>query len=127
LIHRNPEEVYNLFSDLTNLKHLLHKLPADKIQDLEYTADTCSFSISPVGKVEFRVTERIPFERIRFAAENAPVDIDFRIDLLKQQENETVCQIVAEADLNPFIKAMVAKPVQEVVDKIAESLPLMFK
>lgn len=125
-VHKSQEEIYNLFSDLNNIEKLLHKLPADKVRDLEYTADTCTFSVSPVGRVGFRVKDRIPFERISFVAENAPVDLNFRIDLQKQEDNETICTIVAEAELNPFIKAMVSKPIQEAVDKLADGLKVIF-
>jgi carbon monoxide dehydrogenase subunit G len=121
-VHKNREEVYNLFSDLNNIEKIVDKLPADKVRDLEYTTDTCTFSISPLGKVGFRIKDRVPFEQINFVAENAPIDLSFRIDFQEQAENETIYRIVAEAELNPFIKAMVSKPIQDAVDKLAEGL-----
>ena len=131
LLHKNREEFYNLFSDLRNLNQFLPKIAADKIaekmNDLECTVDTFSFSAPGIGKIGLRVSERFPFDRIIFVAENTPVDFNLQINLQEQAENETVCTIVAEAELNPFIKAMVSKPIQEAVNKFAETLAVIFK
>ncbi len=126
-IHKSAEEVYTLFSDLTNIEKFKDKLPSDKVQDLEYTSETCTFSVSPIGKVGFQVVERVPFEKVAFSANGVPIGLSLQIDLQQQGENETLCKVTANADLNPFIKPMVSKPIQEAVDKIAETLAFIFK
>jgi len=131
LLHKNQEEIFNLFSDLRNLNQFIPKIAADKIadklKDFECTVDTFSFSAPTIGKVGFRVNERFPFERIKFVAENMPIDLNLQINLQAHSENETVCIIAAEAELNPFIKGMVSKPIQEAVNKLAETLAGIFR
>ena len=130
LLQKNQEEIFNLFSDLRNLNQLVSGNAADKIgdkiKDLECSVDTVSFSVSPIGKVGFRVSERTSFDRVKFVAENAPVDLNLLVNFQGHSKNETICIIAAEAELNPFIKAMVSKPIQEAVNKFAEAMAVIF-
>ena len=126
-IHKNSEELFNFFSDLNNIEKFKDKIPNDKIQGLEYTTDSLSVSISPVGRISFRISERNPFERVMFVTEDAPVALQFEVLLYQQQqEEETIFQVIAKADINPFIKPMISKPLQDAVDKIAETFAMMF-
>ena len=44
------------------------------------------------------------------------------IQMLPVTDTTSKMKVTAEADLNPFIKAMVQKPLQEGVEQIAEGL-----
>jgi carbon monoxide dehydrogenase subunit G len=44
------------------------------------------------------------------------------IQLKASDENETKMKLTIKADLNPFLKPMVSKPLQSGLDKVAESL-----
>lgn len=128
-ISKNPDEIFDFFSDLNNIGKLTEKVPAskaDKLKNLEYSADSFAVSMSPIGKIVFRVIDRSPFEYIRFITENTPFELHIQLNFEKQQEKETDFKIVAEANLNPFLKPMVAKPLQEAVDKMADSFAFIF-
>jgi len=113
-------KVYAMLSDMSNLQRIKDRIPEDKIKNFTFDADTCSFTVEPVGSVEFRIIEREPNKTIKFSTTNSPVPLLMWIQLKQANENETKMKMTVRADLNPFIKPMVSKPLQEAIDKISE-------
>ena len=91
----------------------------DKIKNFEFDSDTCSFAVDPVGKITFQIVEREPNKLIKFTTTNSPVPLFLWIQLKQVAEDDTRLKITVRADLNPFLKPMVSKPLQEAVDKIS--------
>ena len=40
------ETIFNTLSDLNNLEKIKDKIPADKVKDFSFDADSCSFSVT---------------------------------------------------------------------------------
>lgn len=118
----NEDRIYTMLSDLSNLEKIQDRIPQDKIQDFEFNADSCSFTVAPVGKITFQIVDREPCKTIKLTTTNSPVPLFLWIQLKQVEENDTRMKITARADLNPFIKPMVSKPLQDAVDKISEVL-----
>lgn len=114
--------IFSTLSDLNNLDKVKHKIPQDKIQDFGFDGDSVSFSVSPIGKVRIHIVERNPNHNIKFEAEGLPVKANLLVQLKPTGENTTEMQILVNAALNPFIKGMVSKPLQNGIDKMAELL-----
>ena len=118
----NDAEIFGLLSDLNNIEKIKDKIPQDKIKDLEFDADSCRFTVDMVGQIGLRIVERDPFNTIKFAADQSPVDFNLWIQLKQVEENDTRIKITAKADLNPMIKMIAAKPMEIFVNKLAEIL-----
>ncbi len=118
----DQENVYRVLSDLTNLERVKDRIPQDKVSDFKFDADSCSFSVNPVGNVKFSIIERDPCKTIKFAADNAPIEVFMWIQLKETGEMETKMKLTVKAQLNPFLKPMISKPLQEGIDKIADIL-----
>ena len=84
-----------------------------------------SIEVSPIGSITFRIIDREPNKTIKFEAENSPLPLNLWIQLVSTGENETASRITVKAELNPFIKPMVSKPLQEGVDKMADMLVIL--
>jgi len=115
-------DVFDVLSDLRNLEHLKGRIPEDKLKDFSCDQDSCSVSVDPVGKVRFNIIERLPNFTIKFEAAQVPFGLNLFIELEQASADETKIKLVVKADLNPFIKPMVAKPLQQAVDQIAEMM-----
>lgn len=122
IIPANIDKIYATLSDLNNLERIAGSLPQDKIKDLTFDTDICSFSVQPVGTVSFRIVEREPNKTIKFGTEKSPVACFFWIQLLPNNENESKMKLTVKAELNPFIKGMVSKPLQDGLNKLADVL-----
>lgn len=135
------EEAYARFSDLHNLSVLKERLndpavqerlasqvPADKMADLQryaeqMTFDTDSIHIaSPIGEVTLRIVERDAPKCLKFASEGAPVQLYLWIQLLPAGETQSKMRVTLGAEVNLFMKAMVAKPLQQAADGLAQML-----
>lgn len=140
ILQQSQEVVYARFSDLNNLSSLKERLTDpevrtrlsaevsdDKFQELEkyvdgLTFDTDSIQIeSPIGKVLLRIVEREEPKCIKFASEGAPVQLYLWIQLLPYGE-QCKMRVTIGAEVNFFMKGMVAKPLQQAADGLANIL-----
>jgi hypothetical protein len=122
-ISSSEEVVFNVVSDLNNLQKIVDNPGMnDKLKDLQFDADSCSFTVDPVGKVSFRIIEREPFKTIKLKAENSPVDVIAWIQLKQVAENDTRLKLTLKAEIPTMIKMMVDKKLKEGINVIADML-----
>ena len=119
------EKVFALLSDLSNLERFQGVLNApgnDKLKITGYDRDSLSIEVSPVGTLTFRIVNREPNKTVKFETINSPLPLFLWIQLKQVGEMDTRMRLTARAELNPIIKPMVSKPLQEAVDRISEAL-----
>lgn len=125
VIPYSQERVYNKLSDLSNLEAVKDRLPQDKVQDLSFDSDTLSFSVPPVGQLTLQIIEREPCKCIKLATTNSPIPFNMWIQLVETGEEECKMKVTIGMDINPFMKAMVQKPLQEGLEKMVEMLAII--
>lgn len=118
------QNVYNLLSDLSNVEKIKDKVPADKIKDLTFDTDSISIN-SPMGAVKLRIVDREEPKCIKFETEQSPLPFDFWIQILPVTDTTSKIKLTIKAELNPFIKGMVKKPLEQAIEKIADALQLI--
>ncbi|MDR1381254.1 MAG: SRPBCC family protein [Tannerella sp.] len=119
-IPHGDDKIFAMLSDMSNLERVRDRIPQDKIKDFTFDRDTCSFTVDPVGSVVFQIVEREPNKTIKFSTTNSPIPLLMWIQLKQVAENDTKMKMTVRAELNPFIKPMVSKPLQDAIDKISE-------
>ncbi len=117
--------VYEKLSDLNNLEKVKDRLPEDKVKNLTFDADSMSVEVSPVGKITLKVVEKEPCKCIKFASADSPLSFNLWIQILPVSDAESKMKLTIGMDLNPFMKAMVQKPLQEGLEKMADMLALI--
>ncbi|WP_417008181.1 SRPBCC family protein [Bacteroides congonensis] len=125
VIPYSQERVYSKLSDLSNLEAIKDRLPQDKVQDLNFDSDTLSFSVSPIGQLTLQIVEREPSKCIKLATTNSPIPFNMWIQLVATGEEECKVKVTIGMDINPFMKAMVQKPLQEGLEKMVEMLAVI--
>lgn len=116
------EQVYAKLSDLTNMEEMKEQMSQDKVENLTFDKDTLSFNAPPVGQITFSIVEREPQKCIKFETLNSPLPLNLWIQILPVDEESSKMKVTIAAELNPFIKGMVQKPLQEGAEKIADML-----
>ena len=116
------QAVYDMLSNLENISKVMDRVPADKIKDISFDRDHVSMSVAPVGAIKLEVCEREEPKCIKFQTEKSPVPFYVWIQMLPVTDTTSKMRITAEADLNPFIKTLVQKPLQDGVEQIADGL-----
>lgn len=119
--HANAD-IYAVLSDLSNLELAKDKIPQSAVKDLIFDQDSCSVVVDPIGAVKFVVVEREPDKTIKFKSEQLPFEVTMWIQLMPSTAEETKMKLTIRADLNPFLKPMVSKPLQSGLDKVADGL-----
>lgn len=121
----SQERVYAKLSDLSNLESMKDRIPQDKVKDISFDSDTLTFSVDPVGKITLQVIEREPFKCIKFETTQSPLPFNLWIQLVPDSEQGCKMKLTIRVDLNPFMKAMVQKPLQEGIEKMADMLAMI--
>ena len=119
------QAVYNNISDLRNLEKVKDRIPEDKVNDFTFDEDTVGLNVQPVGELKLRICEREEPKCVKFETVQSPVPFNVWIQILPVDEQNSKMKVTVKAELNPFIKSMVEKPLQEAVEKIADALALV--
>ena len=125
VIPYSQDRVYAKLSDLSNLESVKDRLPEDKVQDLSFDSDILSFNVSPVGQITLQIVERDPCKCIKLATTNSPLPFNMWIQLVETAEEECKIKLTIGMDINPFMKAMVQKPLQDGLEKMVEMLSMI--
>ena len=116
------QAVYDNISDLRNLEKVRDRVPEDKVSDFSYDEDTVTLNVPPVGDLKLRIVEREEPKCVKFETVQSPVPFNVWVQVLPVDDNNAKMKVTVKAELNPFIKSMVEKPLQEGVEKIADAL-----
>lgn len=111
-----------MLSNLSNLEKIKDKIPADKLEQFSFDADSICIKANPVGEIKLRIIGREEPKCIKFEAEQSPVPFNFWIQLLPVTATSSKMKLTIKAELNPFIKGMVKKPLTEGIEKLADLL-----
>ena len=110
---------------LSNLEKVKARLPQDKVKNLSFDAETLSIEVPPVGKIVLQIVEKEPCKCIKFATTTSPLPFNLWIQIVPVTETECKMKLTIGMELNPFMKTMVQKPLQEGLEKMAETLSLI--
>lgn len=125
VIPYGQERVYNKLSDLNNLEAIKDRIPADKVQDIRFDQDTLTFNVSPVGEIALKIIERDPCKCIKFETVKSPMPFNLWIQLVPVSEEECKMRLTIGIDINPFMKGMIQKPLQDGLEKMAEMMAMI--
>lgn len=120
-INYPQQSVYQLLSDLSNIDKVKDRIPEDKVKDLTFDTDSIGIN-TPMGAVKLKIVERDEPKCIKFETTESPLPFNFWIQILPVTVQSSKMKLTIKADLNPFIKGMVSKPLQEGIEKIADAL-----
>lgn len=92
---------------------------------MSFDTDTLSFNVDPVGQLTLRIIEREPSKCIKFETTNSPLPFNMWIQLVAASEEECKLKVTIGLGINPFMKAMVQKPLNEGLEKMADMLSMI--
>ena len=116
------EDVYRNISDLNNLKRVRDRIPEDKLNGFSFDSDSVSVNVAPVGDLKLRIIEREENKCIKFETVQSPLPFNLWIQVLPVTATESKMKVTVQADIPFMLKGMVAGPLQDGVEKIADAL-----
>jgi hypothetical protein len=121
----SQESVYNKLSDLSNLEAIKDKLPQDQVKDLSFSSDSLTMQIPNIGNLTLNIVEREPSKCVKFETANSPLPFNMWIQIVALAESQCKVKVTVGMEINPFMKAMVQKPLNEGLEKMVEMLSLI--
>lgn len=116
------EDVYRNISDLSNLERVRDRIPEDKLNSFSFDKDSVSVNVAPVGDLKLRIIEREEGKCVKFEGVQTPLPFNLWIQVLPVTATESKMKITVQADIPFMLKGMVAGPLQDGVEKIADAL-----
>lgn len=126
----SQERVYNKLSDLSNLEGVRERLDMvkdkldGKLEDMSFDRDSITLKVQGIS-LTLRIIEREPLKCIKFEGDKSPIPLNLWIQILPVTQEEAKMKVTIRAEVNMFMKAMVSKPLQEGVEKLADMLAML--
>lgn len=114
-------EVYEFLTDMNNYELLL---PKKNVTDWSSNEKNCSFKIQKTYKLELEQVGGTPSSQINIKSGDGA--FKFTLDInLKEVGGKTEAQLICDADINPFLKMMVMKPLNNLFDYMADRIAVV--
>ena len=118
-ITKPAQDLYAFLKDMNNFQQLL---PEGRISEWKSDGTSCSFKVQGAATIGLMLDGGTPPSLLKLkATERSP--FPFTLDVyLNEDSGCTTIHQEFNADLNPFIKMMVEKPLQNLFDHIADRM-----
>lgn len=118
-----PDKLYQFLTDFENFRRIL---PEDKVENFEFTSQSCSFDIRGITKLTISIQDKTESSQIIYVSKGL-MKFDFTLDVRFYQNQNSLGEATISmlANLNPFIKSMAEKPLRQLVDSMAQKLAQM--
>ena len=118
-IQRPAEDVYHFVTDFNKLGSLM----PDRVINWSSTADTCSFEIQGMAKLNMKLKEKRPYTLLNMIADGQnPFQYELFVKIFPANENRSEVAVEFHADLNSMLSMMASKPLQNLVELMVEKL-----
>ncbi len=119
-IPENEDKIFNFLSDLKNLESLM---PKENLDSWEFDSESCRLGVAGIGQIGLKITEKEPYKLIKLVSDNdSAYSFTLWVQLKQVAEKETRVRLTLHADLNPFLQALAKKPLQQLVDTLADKM-----
>ena len=92
---------------------------------MTFDTDTLSMQAPPIGTITLKIVAREPESCITFGTTSSPLPFDLQILISPVSETECQLKLVINMEVNPFIKNMIQRPLQDGLEKMADLLAMI--
>ncbi len=124
-INASKKKVYEFLNDFNNYENLM----PEQIVNWKSDTDGCSFTIKGMADLSLKFEEKTPFSALKIIpVGKAPFKFSLNVKLVEDSLNEqkTIGGVDVEADLNPMLAMMAKRPLENLVNVMAENLNKVF-
>jgi hypothetical protein len=116
----NSEEFFAFITDIRNLERFI---PKNSISNWYAEKEICSFSVSMLGAVTVRLTQKEKFTKVVFNGDALKKnDFSLTLDFSNGSGNGANIRVMLNADLNPMMRMVAAKPINQFLEMIINEM-----
>lgn len=110
----SDKDVYAFVTDIRNFEAFI---PQGSINSWQADKEWCRFRVSMVGTVSVRLAEKEMYSRVVFEGDALKKnDFSLTLSISRHSEDHTDVKVSLSADLNPILKNMAAKPINQFLE-----------
>ena len=114
---RSEKELFEYIGDMNNMPSVL----PEQVVNVTADYDNLSFTIQGMGSVALRVNKREPNKFIQLVPEGK-VPFQFALNIYIRGGEQSECYFEIDAQLNPLMQMMASRPLQNLVNMMAEKV-----
>ena len=114
---RSEKELFEYIGDMSNMPPIL----PEQVINVTADYDNLSFTIQGMGSVALRVNQREPNKFIQLVPEGK-VPFQFALNIYIRGGEQSECYFEIDAKLNPLMQMMASRPLQNLVNMMAEKI-----
>lgn len=117
----------NLFSFLSDFNNF-EKLMPEQVINWKSTTNNCSFTIKGMADMAMFMKEKLEPTLVVYASEgSSKISFNLKFIIAEKSDSQSEITTILEADLNPMLKMMASRPLQNFVNIITEKLKEMME
>ena len=117
-IKQTKETIFNFLSNFNNFEGLM----PEKVTNWTSDEESCYFSISGIASLGMRIIETSAHSRIKMVDDGkVPFKFFFTVNLEGDKE-QTIVQLVFDAELNAMLKMVAVKPLNDFLESLLDHL-----
>jgi len=118
-INKPQQSVYEFVSNTENLGKIL----PEQVEDFKGDSEMCVFQVKGLAKLGLQMLERNPTNNVIFKnTEKTPVKFTLKVLMESITEGECQVQMIFEGDVNPMMKMMLEKPLNNLFTSMSKKL-----
>lgn len=107
---------------LSNFENFEQLLPKERVTVNESSADHIVFEVQGMATISMKVNERKDNQIAVISEGKNPFDFKMDIFIKEEEEGKSSAYLIFDADVNPFMKMMVEKPLTNFFNALADRL-----
>lgn len=119
-IAESSSKVYRFITDIRNFERFI---PKGTVHDWNATSEECSFEVSPVGRVKMSIVNREANSMVKYGGDGLNgTEFFMWVQMKEIAPGDTRVKLTIKADINPVIKMMAQKPVNDFLEKLVKGV-----
>ncbi len=117
-VNKTQKDLFEFLTNTTNYKQLL----PDSLEEFDANENSFKFSLKGMPAIRLAFSEKVEHDTIKLKAtsDNFPVFLICKIEQIA--ENKASVQLFFEGDINPMMALMIKKPLQNLLNTLAEKM-----
>jgi hypothetical protein len=112
----SADKVFLFVTDIRNFERFI---PGRTLTNWRADKDSCSFQASMLGTVSIRLTQKDMYHRVVFSGDALKKnDFELTLNITDNQHNPAKIKVSLNADLNPMMKMIAAKPISQFLEML---------
>jgi hypothetical protein len=108
-----------VFAFVTDIRNFERFIPDKTITDWHAERDSCSFSVSMLGKVGFRLTHKEMYSKVVFSGDALKKnDFELILNITDIGSSGAAVRVELSADLNPMMKMIAVRPIEQFLEML---------